>query len=138
MLGTAQAAAHDRGGIAIAGDDGCRPSRNLPLVETLAEFRARLRARGNILEVAERQRVVRLLVQEILVGGDNITIRHSIPLPAFSPDSNHGVRPSPEPPEPNTGSCYLLRSNSLHAWYSVSKLPSTVSFLLDHLIQTRM
>ena len=95
------------------------PTRNLRLVETLAEFRARLRARGNILEVAERQRVVRLLVQEILVGGDNITIRHSIPLPAFSPDSNHGVRPSPEPPEPNTGSCYLLRSNSLSAWDNV-------------------
>jgi len=37
------------------------PTRNLRLVETLAEFRARLRARGNVLEVKERQRVVRLL-----------------------------------------------------------------------------
>ena len=37
----------------------------------------------NCLEVAERQRVVRLRVQEILVGGDNITIRHSIPLPGL-------------------------------------------------------
>src|SRR5208337_4776549 len=55
------------------------PTRNLRLVETLAEFRTRLRARGNVLEVAERQRVVRLLVQEILVGRDNITIR--IPFP---------------------------------------------------------
>ncbi len=89
------------------------PTRNLRLVETLAEFRTRLRARGNVLEVAERQRVVRLLVQEILVGRDNITIRHSIPTPAYSPDSNDRVRPSREPPEPNTGSCYLLRSNSL-------------------------
>ena len=91
------------------------PTRNLGLVETLAEFRTRLRARGNVLEVAERQRIVRLLVQEILVGGDNITIRHSIPMPASSPDSNHGVRPSREPPEPNPGSCYLLRSHSQHA-----------------------
>ncbi|MFZ1142302.1 MAG: hypothetical protein WAN76_24245, partial [Candidatus Sulfotelmatobacter sp.] len=56
-------------------------TRNLRLVETLAQFRTRLRARGNVLEVTERQRVVRLLVQEILVGGDNITIRHSIPMP---------------------------------------------------------
>ena len=31
------------------------------------------------------------------------------------------VRPSREPPEPNIGSCYLLRSNSQHAWYNVSK-----------------
>ena len=91
------------------------PNRNLRLVETLAEFRTRLSARGNVLEVAERQRVVRLLVQEILVGRDNITIRHSIPMPASSPDLNDGVRPSREPPEPNTGSCYLLRSNSLFA-----------------------
>src|SRR5579864_7725723 len=88
------------------------PTRNLRLVESLAEFRTRLRSRGNVLEVAERQRVVRLLVREILVDRDNITIRHSIPMPASSPDSNHGVRPSHEPPEPNTGPSYLLRSNS--------------------------
>ena len=91
------------------------PTRNLRLVETLAEFRTRLRARGNVLEMTVRRRVVRLLVHEILVGGDNITIRHSIPMPASSPDSNDEVRPSREPPEPSTGSCYLLRSNSQHA-----------------------
>ena len=97
------------------------PTRNLGLVETLAEFRTRLRARGNVLEVAERQRILRLLVQEILVGGDNITIRHSIPMPASSPDSNHGVRPSREPPEPNPGSCYLLRSHSQRSRDNVSR-----------------
>ena len=90
------------------------PTRNLRLVETLAQFRIRLRARGNVLEVAERQRVVRLLVHEILVSSDNITIRHSIPLPTSSPDPNHGVRPSHEPLEPNTGPNYLLRSHSQH------------------------
>src|ERR1700752_2176617 len=91
------------------------PTRNLRLVETLAQFRTRLRARGNVLEVAERQRVVRLLVHEILVSSDNITIRHSIPLPTSSPDPNHGVRPSHEPPEPNTGPNYLLRSHGHHS-----------------------
>jgi site-specific DNA recombinase len=96
------------------------PTRNLRLVETLAQFRTRLRARGNVLEVAERQRVVRLLVHEILVSSDNITIRHSIPLPTSSPDSNHGVRPSHEPPEPNTGPNYLLRSHGQHTWNNVS------------------
>src|SRR3974377_1245126 len=68
------------------------PNRNLRLVETLAEFRTRLRARGNVLEVTERQRVVRLLVQEILVGRDNITIRHSIPMPTSSPAPTDRVR----------------------------------------------
>jgi site-specific DNA recombinase len=96
------------------------PTRNLRLVETLAEFRSRLCARGNVLEVAERQRVVRLLVQEILVSGENITIRHSIPMPASSPDSNYAIRPSHEPPEPNTGPSYLLRSHGQHARDNVS------------------
>jgi len=100
------------------------PTRNLRLVETFAEFRSRLRARGNVLEVAERQRVVRLLVREILVAGDNITICHSIPMPASSPDSNPRVRPSREPPEPNTGSCYLLRSNRQRTSDNVSRFGS--------------
>ncbi|HEX8799547.1 MAG TPA: recombinase family protein [Terriglobales bacterium] len=97
------------------------PSRNLHLVETLTEFRTRLRARGSALEAAERQRIVRLLVHEILVSRENITIRHSIPMPASSPASNDRVRPSREPPEPNAGSCYLLRSNSLPASDNVSE-----------------
>src|ERR1700752_4757718 len=97
------------------------PTRNLRLVETLAQFRTRLRARGNVLEVAERQRVVRLLVHEILVSSDNITIRHSIPLPTSSPHPNYGVRPSHEPPEPNTGPNSLLRSHGQHARDNVFK-----------------
>ena len=56
------------------------------------------------------------------MGRDNITIRHSIPMPASSPDSNDVVQPSREPPEPHTGSRYLLRSNSLHSWDDVSEL----------------
>ncbi len=67
---------------------------NLQLVETLNRFYTRLRARGNVLNVSERQRVLRLLVKEILVARDKITIRHSIPMPASSPDSNDGVRPA--------------------------------------------
>ena len=34
----------------------------------------------------ERQKIVRLLVKEVLVGEDTITIRHSIPLPSGSLD----------------------------------------------------
>jgi len=36
--------------------------------------------------VIERQKIVRLLVKEVLVGEDTITIRHSIPLPSGSLD----------------------------------------------------
>jgi hypothetical protein len=70
---------------------------------------------------AERQRVVRLLVHEILVGGDSITIRHSIPMPTLTPDSNNGARPTHGPPKSNPGPCYLLHSHSQRAWDNVSK-----------------
>jgi len=54
----------------------------LRLTETLSTFMARLRASAQTLDMAERQRIVRLLVKEVLVGDDTITIRHSIPIPA--------------------------------------------------------
>jgi site-specific DNA recombinase len=53
----------------------------LRLAETLTTFLARLRSSADTLEVPERQRVLRLLVKEILVSNDKITIRHCIPLP---------------------------------------------------------
>jgi len=90
-------------------------TRHLRLVETLAELRTRLHARANSLEEADRQRVVRLLVHEILVGRDSITIRHSIPMPTLTPDSNDGSRPTHGPPPPNLGPGYLLHSHSQRA-----------------------
>ena len=53
----------------------------LRLAETLATFLTRLRSAAGALDVLERQRVLRLLVKEILVGDDKIIIRHCIPLP---------------------------------------------------------
>ena len=57
----------------------------LRLAETLATFLTRLRSTAETLNVAERQRIVRLLVKEVLVGENDITIRHSIPIPSNSP-----------------------------------------------------
>jgi site-specific DNA recombinase len=80
----------------------------LRLAETLTSFLTRLRSAANDLDILERQRVVRLLVKEILVGDDKIIIRHSIPLPtggggASTPRTNDIV-PSAQ--------SYLLRSGS--------------------------
>jgi site-specific DNA recombinase len=61
----------------------------LRLAETLTAFLTRLRSAAEILSVIERQKIVRLLVKEILVGEDAITIRHSIPIPA-APTQNGG------------------------------------------------
>src|SRR5215831_3150805 len=52
----------------------------LRLAETLSAFLSRLRCSSKTLDIAERQRIVRLLVKEILVGEDAIIIRHSVPI----------------------------------------------------------
>src|SRR5215471_18542778 len=51
----------------------------LRLAETLTAFLARLRSSAKTLDIIERQRVVRLLFKEILVGDDSIVIRHAVP-----------------------------------------------------------
>jgi site-specific DNA recombinase len=85
-------------------DQSVNRATYLRLAETLTTFLARLRSSADTLDVSERQRVLRLLVKEILVGDDKIIIRHCIPLPTGSGDA------------PSTGSAnaaaegYLLRS----------------------------
>jgi site-specific DNA recombinase len=87
-------------------------ARYLQLAETLATFRGKLRARADTLDVRERQQIVRLLVKEILVGSDTITIRHSLPIPPSGSGSS-GTMPQGSgmigtPSKPG----YLLRSGS--------------------------
>lgn len=65
----------------------------LRLAETLTAFLARLRSAAETLSVMERQKIVRLLVKDVLVGEDTITIRHSIPIPSGS-SQNDGSDPS--------------------------------------------
>jgi site-specific DNA recombinase len=57
----------------------------LRLAEILTSFLTRLRSAAESLSVLERQKIVRLLVKEILIGDDTITIRHSIPIPSVPP-----------------------------------------------------
>jgi len=78
----------------------------LRLAETLTAFLTRLRSAAETLSVTERQRIVRLVVKDVLVGDDTIAIRHSIPIPS-GPPQNEGSQPE--------GSNYLLckgRDNS--------------------------
>jgi site-specific DNA recombinase len=83
----------------------------LRLAETLTAFLGRLRQSAKSLDIIDQQKIVRLLVKDILVDNDSITIRHSIPTPPRTPPS------SAEPP-PSDGKsrspdqCYLLRSGS--------------------------
>jgi site-specific DNA recombinase len=83
----------------------------LRLAETLTAFLARLRLSAETLDIIERQRVVRLLVKEILVSDDRIVIRHSIPLPT-GPSGSHDPSPIGGYSSPASGKSYLLRSGS--------------------------
>jgi site-specific DNA recombinase len=92
-------------------------TKYLRLAETLADFRARLRARADMLDVPEQQKILRLLVKEVLVGRETITIRHSIRMPASGTDPSGVPRPphDPEqPPKSQPDPCYLLRSGRHH------------------------
>jgi site-specific DNA recombinase len=93
----------------------------LRLVESLADFRERFCARADTLDITERQKILRLLAKEVLVGKDSITIRHSIPISRSSPDS--GTPPTPDPPKPKIAPSYLLRSGSTFA-ATVERLPA--------------
>jgi len=53
----------------------------LKLTETLDGFRSRLSTSAENLTVEQRQQIIRLVVREILIGEDDVTIRHSIPTP---------------------------------------------------------
>jgi site-specific DNA recombinase len=80
----------------------------LRLAETLAAFLGRLRSSAETLDILERQRIVRLLVKEILVADDAITIRHSIPVTPNSPHNDEPPKSSKFGASKQEG--YLLRS----------------------------
>ena len=52
----------------------------LKLASDLEGFLTQLHAKAELSTVGERQRVLRLLVKDVLVGPDKITIRHRIPI----------------------------------------------------------
>ncbi|MEO8185355.1 MAG: recombinase family protein, partial [Deltaproteobacteria bacterium] len=81
----------------------------LRLAETLAAFLARLHAAANTLDIIERQRIVRLVIKEVLVGDDTIVIRHCIPVPT-GPPHRGSTPPLAHPIDPRDGRHYLLRS----------------------------
>jgi site-specific DNA recombinase len=90
----------------------------LRLAETLTAFLARLRSASETLSVTERQRIVRLLVKDVLVGEDTITIRHSIPIPSGSPQNSGSQSPDRQNYLLCTGrERTSLRSSFLHQTY---------------------
>jgi len=78
----------------------------LRLAETLTAFLARLHSAADTLSILERQRIVRLVVKDVLIGDDTITIRHSIPVQQGPPQGGCLLPSQP------AGTDYLLRKGS--------------------------
>jgi len=87
-------------------------TRYLQLAESLEGFRTKLRVRAKTLDVCERQQILRLLVKEILVDANSLTIRHSLPIPQISSGSNNAQPPNSIPSGTSQKPHYLLRSGS--------------------------
>jgi site-specific DNA recombinase len=85
----------------------------LQLAENLSAFREKLQARAKTLDVRERQQILRLVVKEILVDTQSITIRPSIPISQTekSPTLSGSPTSQPIPPGAHQPS-YLLRPRS--------------------------
>jgi site-specific DNA recombinase len=80
----------------------------LRLAQTLTVFLDRLRESADTLNVEDRQRIVRLLVKEVLVADDTIVIRHSIPVAAGPQTDDWSVAPAADAQQAGIES-YLLR-----------------------------
>jgi site-specific DNA recombinase len=81
----------------------------LRLAETLSAFLTRMRVAADTLDIAERQRVVRLVVKEVLVDDDTIVIRHCIPVPPGPPNGSSS-QDSEASDNVDGGGSYLLRT----------------------------
>ncbi len=87
-------------------------TKYLQLAESLAGFRNKLRVRAEALDIAVRQQILRLLVTEVLVGDNTITLRHSIPIPQSGPGSSGSREASSGVTGSMQNPSYLLRSGS--------------------------
>jgi len=67
----------------------------LRLAETITAFLERLRSNADTLDIGQRQRIMRLLVKEIIVGKELITIKHSIPSHTSAPGGKPQSSKSP-------------------------------------------
>ena len=82
-----------------------RASR-LSLATTMERFLQRMREGAQSVSLAERQRIVRLLVREVQVGKETVTICHSIPIESAPPEASGPSRN--EPSEKASGHGALL------------------------------
>ncbi len=84
------------------------------LAQSLEGFLAKLREAAHTLALADRQRVVRLILKEVQVGPATLVLRHSIPVPGNHPDPG-----------------YLLRGRSQHPALGYAPFPGGFEHQLE-------
>ena len=96
----------------------------LKLADTLEGFLGRLADGLDQLDIAGQQRILRLVVREVLIGGDDdtITIRHSIPTPTGPNDPSYLLRGSSHLTAAAQHRAGRARSRALPAWSQVRSL----------------
>ena len=82
----------------------------LQLVGRIDDFLSRVRQSAESLNILDRQKILRLIVKEVLVSGDTVTIKHSIPTTSSIPDPKATPAPSGQINVPS----YLLCGRSHH------------------------
>ena len=83
-------------------------SAMLKLADVLSSFRERLQKSAETLDVSEKRRIVRLLVKEVAVGDNAITIRHSIPVGRGPIAEGPAPEGATTPSQPRSGGSYAL------------------------------
>jgi site-specific DNA recombinase len=79
----------------------------LKLADDLEGFLTQLRASTSGASVPERQRVLRLLVKDVLIGPEKITIRHRIPIRERTSHSHSNQEHTPDTEGDQSASCPL-------------------------------
>ncbi len=82
----------------------------LKLADDLESFLARLRHNATTATLTEQQRVLRLLVKDVLIGPERITVRHCIPVGASTPAATPKITDGDDDEEPAQSSPLRWRS----------------------------
>jgi DNA invertase Pin-like site-specific DNA recombinase len=82
----------------------------LQLATGLEDFLAQLRTNAETTPIPERQRVLRLLVKDVLIGPERILIRHSIPTKAHTTTTTQNTTDDDGDEEPSPSSPLRWRS----------------------------
>ena len=85
----------------------------LQLVGRIDDFLSRVRQSAESLNILDRQKILRLIVKEVLVSGDTVTIKHSIPTTSSIPDPKATPAPSGQINVPSYLLCGRSHNSSL-------------------------